>query len=33
MYSSINAANKEDAAKILDPISAKYKNLVGVEEN
>ena len=27
MYSSINAANKEDAAKILDPISAKYKNL------
>lgn len=32
MYSSINAANKEDAAKILDPISAKYKNLVGVEE-
>lgn len=32
MYSSINAANKEDAAKLLDPISAKYKNLVGVEE-
>ena len=32
MYSSINAANKEDAAKILDPISAKYKNLVSVEE-
>ncbi|EFH9085371.1 hypothetical protein GFB07_12295 [Escherichia coli] len=32
MYSSINAANKEEAAKILDPISAKYKNLVGVEE-
>ncbi len=31
-YSSIGVKTKEDAAKILDPISAKFQNVAGVEE-
>lgn len=29
---SIGATTKEDAAKTLEPLSAKYKNIAGVEE-
>ncbi|KDS05459.1 putative lipoprotein, partial [Salmonella enterica subsp. enterica serovar Heidelberg str. RI-11-014316] len=32
-YATVGAKTKEDAAKILDPLSAKYKNIAGVEEN
>lgn len=31
-YASIGVKTKEDAAKILDPISAKFQNVAGVEE-
>lgn len=31
-YATVGAKTKEDAAKILDPLSAKYKNIAGVEE-
>ncbi|EIG0992261.1 YehR family lipoprotein [Salmonella enterica] len=31
-YVTVGAQTKEDAAKILDPLSAKYKNIAGVEE-
>ncbi|AAX66077.1 TPA: YehR family lipoprotein [Salmonella enterica subsp. enterica serovar Choleraesuis] len=31
-YTTVGAKTKEDAAKILDPLSAKYKNIAGVEE-
>ncbi|HAV0851601.1 TPA: YehR family lipoprotein [Salmonella enterica] len=31
-YATVGAQTKEDAAKILDPLSAKYKNIAGVEE-
>ncbi|HCD7254298.1 TPA: YehR family lipoprotein [Citrobacter farmeri] len=31
-FASIGVTTKEDAAKILDPISAKYQNIPGVEE-
>ncbi|ECY4194956.1 DUF1307 domain-containing protein [Salmonella enterica subsp. enterica serovar Ball] len=31
-YVTVGAKTKEDAAKILDPLSAKYKNIAGVEE-
>ncbi|EBS6345438.1 TPA: YehR family lipoprotein [Salmonella enterica subsp. enterica serovar Java] len=31
-YATAGAKTKEDAAKILDPLSAKYKNIAGVEE-
>lgn len=32
IYATVGAKTKEDAAKILDPLSAKYKNIAGVEE-
>lgn len=32
-FASIGATTKEDAAKTLEPLSAKYKNIAGVEEN
>jgi len=31
-YSTIGAKNKEEAARVLDPLSAKYKNIQGVNE-
>ncbi|EIA3003754.1 YehR family lipoprotein [Shigella flexneri] len=31
-FASIGATTKEDAAKTLEPLSAKYKNIAGVEE-
>ncbi|ENY7526157.1 YehR family lipoprotein [Salmonella enterica subsp. enterica serovar Infantis] len=31
-YATVGSKTKEDAAKILDPLSAKYKNIAGVEE-
>ncbi|WP_437887532.1 YehR family lipoprotein [Phytobacter sp. V91] len=31
-YASIGVKTKEDAAKILDPLSAKFQNVAGVEE-
>ncbi|POT59645.1 hypothetical protein C3432_02700 [Citrobacter amalonaticus] len=31
-YASVGAKTKEEAAKILDPLSAKYQNIPGVEE-
>ncbi|EHA0676643.1 TPA: YehR family lipoprotein [Salmonella enterica] len=31
-YATVGAKTEEDAAKILDPLSAKYKNIAGVEE-
>ncbi|EDP8646160.1 DUF1307 domain-containing protein [Salmonella bongori] len=31
-YATVGAKTKEEAAKILDPLSAKYKNIAGVEE-
>ncbi|WDX74208.1 YehR family lipoprotein [Salmonella enterica] len=31
-YSTVGAKTKEDSAKILDSLSAKYKNIAGVEE-
>ncbi|EEF0946984.1 YehR family lipoprotein [Salmonella enterica subsp. enterica serovar Chester] len=31
-YATVGAKTKEYAAKILDPLSAKYKNIAGVEE-
>ncbi|EDJ2464852.1 hypothetical protein CGD81_16410 [Salmonella enterica subsp. enterica serovar Montevideo] len=31
-YATVGAKTKKDAAKILDPLSAKYKNIAGVEE-
>lgn len=31
-YATVGAKTNEDAAKILDPLSAKYKNIAGVEE-
>ncbi|EEG1465067.1 YehR family lipoprotein [Salmonella enterica] len=31
-YATVGVKTKEDAAKILDPLSAKYKNIAGVEE-
>ncbi|HBI7531267.1 TPA: YehR family lipoprotein [Escherichia coli] len=31
-FATIGAANKEEAAKKLEPLSAKYKNIAGVEE-
>ncbi|HAG3895483.1 TPA: YehR family lipoprotein [Salmonella enterica] len=31
-YATVGAKTKEDDAKILDPLSAKYKNIAGVEE-
>ncbi|ACH74426.1 DUF1307 domain-containing protein [Salmonella enterica subsp. enterica serovar Dublin] len=31
-YATVGAKTKEDSAKILDPLSAKYKNIAGVEE-
>ncbi|WP_213133891.1 YehR family lipoprotein [Citrobacter sp. FP75] len=31
-YASVGATNKEDAAKIFDALSAKYRNIAGVEE-
>ena len=31
-FATIGAANKEEAAKKLEPLSAKYKNITGVEE-
>lgn len=31
-YATVGAKTKEDAAKILNPLSAKYKNIAGVEE-
>ncbi len=31
-YATVGAKTKEDAAKIPDPLSAKYKNIAGVEE-
>ncbi|ENL7027459.1 YehR family lipoprotein [Salmonella enterica subsp. enterica serovar Typhimurium] len=31
-YATVGAKTKEDVAKILDPLSAKYKNIAGVEE-
>lgn len=31
-YATIGAKTKEEAAKILEPLSAKYKNIAGVEE-
>ncbi|EAA4686988.1 DUF1307 domain-containing protein [Salmonella enterica subsp. enterica serovar Hull] len=31
-YATVGAKTKEHAAKILDPLSAKYKNIAGVEE-
>lgn len=32
-FASIGATTKEDAARTLEPLSAKYKNIAGVEEN
>uniref|UniRef100_UPI00111619FA YehR family lipoprotein n=1 Tax=Escherichia coli TaxID=562 RepID=UPI00111619FA len=31
-FASIGATTKEDAARALEPLSAKYKNIAGVEE-
>ena len=31
-FASIGATTKEDAARTLEPLSAKYKNIAGVEE-
>lgn len=31
-YASIGATDKESAAKVLDALSAKYKNIAGIEE-
>lgn len=31
-YASIGASNKDEAAKVIEPLSAKYKNIAGVEE-
>lgn len=31
-YASVGATTKEDAAKVFDALSAKYRNIAGVEE-